>query len=186
MAQKSTEVAPREGQSNVRRYSGGALENPFRRFDRFREEMDRVFDDFGFGRNWLSPRSERSWAPLFSATGQVWAPQVEVTQRNNELFVRADLPGLKREDLKVDLTDDVITIQGERRQEEESERGGVYRSERSYGHFYRTIPLPEGAMTDQAKATFKDGVLEITMPAPPEQVTRGRRLEIKEGSESKK
>jgi HSP20 family protein len=84
------------------------------------------------------------------------------------------------------VTDDSITISGERRQEQEGERGGVYRSERSYGSFCRTIPLPEGAMTDQAKATFTDGVLEITMPAPPEQVTRGRRLEIKEGSEAKK
>jgi len=62
----------------------------------------------------------------------------------------------------------------------------VYRSERSYGGFSRTIRLPEGAMTDQARASFKDGVLEIRMPAPPEQVTRGRRLEIKEGTETKK
>ena len=62
----------------------------------------------------------------------------------------------------------------------------MYRSERTYGSFYRQIPLPEGAMTDQAKASFKDGVLEITMPAPPDQVTRGRRLEIKESSEPKK
>ena len=77
---------------------------------------------------------------------------------------------------------DAITIQGERRSEHQEEREGVYRSERSYGSFYRVVPLPEGAMTDQAKATFNNGVLEITMPAPPEQVTRGRRLEISEGT----
>ena len=96
------------------------------------------------------------------------------------------IPNLWPDDVKVDVTEDAITIHGERRQEQESERGGVYRSERSYGSFYRQIPLPEGAMTDQAKASFKDGVLEITMPAPPDQVTRGRRLEIKESSEPKK
>ena len=88
--------------------------------------------------------------------------------------------------MKVEVTEDAVTIQGERRREHEEERGGVYRSERSYGSFYRAIPLPEGAMTDQAKATFKDGVLEIRMPAPPEQVTRGRRLEISEGEGSAK
>jgi HSP20 family protein len=87
---------------------------------------------------------------------------------------------LKREDVTVDLTDDSVCIQGERKQEREEEREGYYRSERSYGSFCRVIPLPEGAMTDQAKANFKDGVLEITMPAPPE--SKGRRLEIAEGA----
>jgi HSP20 family protein len=109
-----------------------------------------------------------------------------VYQQNNEFVVHADLPGLKKEDVTIDVTDNDLTISGERRQEHETDRGGVYRSERTYGSFYRTIPLPDGAMADQAKATFKDGVLEIRMPAPPEQVTRGRRLEIKDASESKK
>jgi HSP20 family protein len=86
----------------------------------------------------------------------------------------------------VDVREDGITVQGKRRHEQESERSGFYRSERSYGSFFRTIPLPEGVMVDQAKASFTDGVLEITMPAPSEQVTRGRRLEIREGTEAKK
>jgi HSP20 family protein len=84
--------------------------------------------------------------------------------------------------VKVDVTDGAVTIQGERRREREEEQAGVYRSERSYGSFYRAIPLPDGAIADQAKASFNNGVLEITMPAPPEQVNRGRRLEINEGS----
>ena len=90
------------------------------------------------------------------------------------------------DDVKVEVTEDAVTVQGERRREHEEERGGVYRSERSYGSFYRVIPLPDGAIPDQAKATFKDGVLEIRMPAPPDQVTRGRRLDIKEGTDAKK
>jgi HSP20 family protein len=117
---------------------------------------------------------------------ETWAPEVEVSQQNNELVVRADLPGLKKDDIHIDVTDNAITISGERRQEHETERGGIYRSERTYGSFYRVIPLPEGAITDQAKATFTNGVLEVRLPAPPEQVTRGRRLEIKEGTETKK
>jgi HSP20 family protein len=109
-----------------------------------------------------------------------------MSHEKDELVVRVDLPGMKKEDVCVDVTDNNITISGERQAEQETERGGVYRSERSYGSFCRTIPLPEGAITDQAKATFKDGVLEIRMPAPPEQVTRGRRLEISEASERQK
>jgi HSP20 family protein len=113
-------------------------------------------------------------------------PDVEVIHRNNELVVRADLPGLTKDDIKVDVTEDRVTLQGERKREHEEERGGVYRSERSYGSFYREIPLPEGTISEQTKANFKDGVLKITMPAPPEHVHRGRRLEITEETSAKK
>jgi HSP20 family protein len=114
-----------------------------------------------------------------------WAPELDVSQKDNELVIRADLPGMKRDDVHVDVTDSDITISGERRQEEESERGGIYRSERRYGSFCRTIPLPEGAITDQAKASFTNGVLMVRVPAPP-QTIRGRRLEIAETAEAKK
>ncbi len=152
--------------------------SPFQMLERFADEVDRMFSDFGLGRGWSRPG--------FATESFSWAPQIDVSQRNNELVIRADLPGMNKDDVKVDIADDAITIQGERRREHEEERGGWYRTERSYGSFHRTIPLPDGAMTEQAKATFKDGVLEITMPAPPEQVTRGRRLEISEGAEAKK
>jgi HSP20 family protein len=146
--------------------------------ERFADEVERMFADFGIGHS-----RARS-----SATDDTvnWTPDIEVSRNNNELVVRADLPGMNKDDVTVDVTDDAITITGERRREHQEERGGVYRSERSYGSFYRTILLPEGAITDQAKASFKDGVLEIAMPAPPEQVTRGRRLEIADaGAKSK-
>ena len=173
MAEKRTDISTQSSQSVTRRHLGA---NPFRMLERFADEMDRMFGEFGV-------RSS-AW-PSSVAGGVTWSPQIDVSQKNNELVVRADLPGLTKDDVKVDITDDAITIQGERRKEHEEERGGVYRVERSYGSFYRTIPLPDGAMTDQAKASFKDGVLEITMPAPPEQVTRGRRLEITEGATRK-
>jgi len=143
---------------------------PLRMLDRFADEMDRMFDELGLGWN-------RAGSMM---TTLRWTPQIDVSHRNNELVVRADLPGLNKDDIKVDVTEEAITIQGERRREHEEEREGVYRSERSYGHFYRMIPLPEGAKTDQARASFKDGVLEITMPSPAEHATRGRRLEITE------
>ena len=107
-----------------------------------------------------------------------WVPNVDVVQRNNTLVVRAELPGVKPEDVTVEVSDDAITLSGQRREERVEDDGNVYRVERIYGAFFREIPLPEGAIADQAKASFKDGVLEITVPAPPEQVSRGRRLEI--------
>jgi HSP20 family protein len=136
------------------------------------DEMDRMFDDLALGGRWLRP----AWRH----TSTVWAPEVDVFQKNDELRIRADLPGLKRDEVSVEITDDALTIQGERKRESEHEGEGYYRSERSYGSFHRVIPLPQGAITEQAKATFSDGVLEITMPAPP--ASKGRRLEISEGA----
>lgn len=107
-----------------------------------------------------------------------FVPKVDVMQRGNELVVRVDLPGLKAEDMTVEINDSAIAISGVRQQERVDESAGAYLVERSYGTFFREIPLPEGAIADQAKATFADGVLEVTVPAPPEHVTRGRRLEI--------
>jgi HSP20 family protein len=186
MAEKRTDVARNEEKVLARRETVPPGGGPFRMLERFAEEMDRVFSDFGFGRGWLTPRRGLGWPrPLMSRT-EAWIPDVEMLQRNNDLVIRADLPGLSKDDVKVDVTEDAVTIQGEREREHEEEKGGVYRSERSYGSFTRVIALPEGAMTDQAKAIFKDGVLEVTMPAPPESVQRGRRLEITESATQKK
>jgi HSP20 family protein len=184
MAEKKTDIAPREQQPAAARRD--LRFDPIRMMDRFADEMDRAFEDV-FGRGWLTPRLARDWMRSPNR-GEIdtWAPQLEVSHRNNELVIRADLPGLGKDDVKVDVTDDRLTIQGERKREHEEERGGVYRSERSYGSFYREIPLPEGTISDQAKATFKDGVLEITMPAPPEQVRRGRRVEITDPTSTQK
>ena len=81
----------------------------------------------------------------------------------------------------MEVTDDAVTIQGERKSAHEEQREGYFRSERSYGNFCRVIPLPQGAMTEQAKAEFRDGVLQVTMPVPPAS-TKGRRLDISAGT----
>jgi HSP20 family protein len=172
MAEKTSDVATRQPQPMAKR------EQHHSPFETFANEMERLFGDFGFTREWM----RRPWSLRMHRPGEVetWTPQIELSQQNNELVVRADLPGLKKEDVNIDINDEAITVSGERRHESESESGGMYRSERNYGSFYRTIPLPKGAISDQAKATFKDGVLEIRVPAPPEQVTRGRRVEIQD------
>ena len=115
-----------------------------------------------------------------STSPDVWGPDVDVFEKKGQLVVRADLPGLSKEDVKVEITDTELTIEGERQSEKEEEKDGYYRSERSYGSFRRTIPLPEGVKTDRAKATCKDGVLEVTMPTgSPRKKKSGRRLQIK-------
>ena len=156
--------------------------SPFSFMRRFSEEMDRLFEDFGFGRGWLAPSFGRELFPAGSGEfgGATWSPQVEAFEREGKYVVRADLPGLTKDDVKVEVTGDAIIISGERKSEHEEKREGFYRSERSYGSFYRRLPLPEGVKADDAHATFRNGVLEITMPAPQRQ-SRSRRLEIKEG-----
>ncbi|MFS8086965.1 MAG: Hsp20/alpha crystallin family protein [Acidobacteriota bacterium] len=89
-----------------------------------------------------------------------------------------DLPGLGRDDVRVQLADGALTIEGERRAERKENHDGFYRSERSYGKFYRKVSLPEGANTENAKASFRDGVLEVTMPAPKREPKAARKLEI--------
>jgi HSP20 family protein len=152
-------------------------DNPFSFVRRFAEQMDRLFDDFGFGFGGaLSPRIQ-----LGPPSGEGrWAPDVDVFEREGNLVVRADLPGMKREDIEVEIRDNMICVSGERRHEEEKREGGFYRMERGYGSFCRTIPLMEGADVDKAQASFRDGVLEVTVPVP--QARRGRRIEIKEGT----
>lgn len=103
-----------------------------------------------------------------------------MVRRGNDLVVSADLPGLKKEDVNVEIREDQLIRQGERRSETATEREGYYRSERSYGKFFRAIPLPPGVDPAQADAQFRDGVLEIRMPMPQQQQAeeQGRRIEI--------
>jgi HSP20 family protein len=152
--------------------------------DRMTEEMDRVFDrvfgDFGLPRrSWLSRNL------VTPSTGEgLWAPRIEAFQKGDRFFVRAELPGLKKDDVQVELTDEALTIRGERREEREEEREGYFHSEREYGRFQRAIPLPEGVIAESAQASFRDGVLEISMQAPPAETRRSRRLEIQESPDT--
>ena len=160
------------------RGEGLAALSPFSFMRRFTEDMDRLFDDFGFGRGWLAPSlGEFSPSGLSELGRAVWSPQIEVFRRGDELVVRADLPGIRKEDVHVDVQQDQLVIQGERSWEEEGDREGGFRTERYYGSFHRVVPLPQGVNAEQARATYRDGVLEVTMPAPQER-SRGRRLPV--------
>ena len=156
--------------------------NPFGMMRRFTKDMERLFNDF---EEFRFPNFFKDFAPFRMEFDRVeWVPRIEVLHNNGQLMVRADLPGLTKDDVRVELSDDFLTVSGERKEEKEETREGYYRSERSYGSFYRQIPLPEGAKTEDAAATFRNGVLEITMPAPKVE-TATRNLEIKEPTEEK-
>ena len=164
-------------------YGGGFGSGPFSIMRRISDEMDRLFENFGMGRGLFQaePGQGGQWDAGSYGEGapSMWSPHVEVCERNGKLLVEADLPGMKRDDIHVRVEDDEVIIQGERRQGQTSNQGGYYRSERSYGSFYRTIPLPEGTNAESANATFKDGVLEITLPAPKIEERRARPIQIR-------
>jgi HSP20 family protein len=152
--------------------------NPFGMMRRFTKDMERLFEDFGdFGFPGIFPRSFVPFTTEFKDFD--WMPQVEVMKSNGDFMVKADLPGLTKDNVKVELTDEALTISGERKEEKEEKDKDFYRSERSYGRFFRQIPLPEGAKTDKANATFTNGVLEVKIPVA-KMESHARKLEIKE------
>lgn len=140
------------------------------------DDMDRMFESF-FNRGWLRPFREMwpEWA-RFEEGLEFRTPRVDVINRDEEVLVRAELPGVKREDLTVELTGDVLTIRGEQHHEERKEEGDVVRAEIARGAFSRTMTMPGGLDGEHVKAEFKDGVLEVHLPKL--EKTERRRIEI--------
>ena len=101
-----------------------------------------------------------------------WIPAMDLVQTESSYVLKADLPGLSESDVNIELDDNVLTISGERKAEHTDRKAGYYRVERSYGSFRRSLTLPEGVDADAVKATFENGVLEITVPKPAHQAPR--------------
>jgi HSP20 family protein len=159
--------------------------SPFAFIRRFAEELDRLVDDFGVEHEVHMPRLfSRGHEMLRRGAGLVeaeWSPRVDVVEREGKLIIRAELPGLTKDDIKVDVTGDAIAIEGERKHEAKEERGGYSYRECSYGRFFRSIPLPEGADASEAAAEFRNGMLEVTIPTPRRPAPSSRRIEVREG-----
>jgi len=151
---------------------------PFSLMRRLTDDIDRLFENFGMGRSFFPTDFWQGGGVGREGSMGAWAPRIEMGEKDGKVCILADLPGVKKEDLNIHVDEDSVTIEGERRQERTIDERGYYQSERSYGSFYRQIPLPQGAQTDAATAEFKDGVLQIEIPAP--QTSRGRKLEIKD------
>ena len=116
-------------------------------------DFDRLFGDFGV----RLPQIDR-------LPEVAWMPELEVFERDGRFIVRADLPGMKREDVKVNVQEGMLILEGERKVENEVTKDQFHRTERTYGTFFRSLQVPEGAKLDMTAATFKDGVLEVSMP----------------------
>jgi HSP20 family protein len=146
------------------------------------DDLDRLFEEFAF-RGGETSTGRRDMQRRSSGREAFWAPDVDVLEREGKLVVRADLPGLSKDDVRVEVQDGALVIEGERRQEREVERSGTYRAERIYGAFSRVIPLPEGVDPDTAEAHFENGVLEVSLRTS-EEKARGKRIEIQEGKQA--
>jgi HSP20 family protein len=152
--------------------SNRGARDPFAILRQMTTGLDRAFDD------WPSFR--------FPSFGQVatesiaWSPKIDVCEKDNRLVTRVDLPGMKKEDVSVEVTDGHLALSGERKRESEEKKDNFYRSEREYGSFYRAVPLPEGVKLEDVKATFADGVLEVSVPLPARPDANVRRVQIEE------
>ena len=150
----------------------------WRPFETLRKEVDRLFDDFGDD-FWRRPfRSlaglERSWAQKFVA-----APPADVVETDKAYEITAELPGIDQKNIEVNVANGGITIRGEKKQETEEKNKDYYVSERRYGSFERYFSLPEGVDADKIEATFKNGVLKVTLPKTAEAQKPAKRIEVK-------
>lgn len=153
-------------------------DDPFAHLRRLTSDMARLFD--------LAPARVPAREPRLVGEA-AWIPSIDVFEKNGTLTIRADLPGLTKDEVTVEVADEAIVLKGERRKEIEEEKEGLYRLERAYGSFYRTVPLPEDVKPEDVKATFTNGVLEVTAPLPPAtQAPKARRVEIQEPHGEKK
>jgi HSP20 family protein len=137
---------------------------PARGLDSVQSDLDRMFDAF-FGTRRANG-------------GYRWAPAMDLVETDDHLVVKADLPGLDKDDVEIEVSDRVLTISGERKTEHEEREGGYYRVERAYGSFSRSLSLPEGVDADKVEAEFDKGVLEVRVPKPSER--KPHRVEIGE------
>ena len=134
--------------------------------------MFRDFDPWLETRGWFPPALRKSFGEF------PWMPALEMTERDRTLLITVDLPGLKKEDVKIEVTHDELTIEGERKLEKEEKAEGLYRTERAYGQFFRRIAIPEHVKAENAAAAFKNGVLEIEMPTIPVPEVKKRTVDI--------
>lgn len=143
--------------------------SPLKELEEMRKDMDRLFEEFfapvARRRRWLKPEG-------------VVVPDIEMYDRKNEIVLKAELPGVKKEDIELTITKDSITLKGEVKREEEVKEEDYYACERSYGSFARTIAIPVEVDSEKAKASFKNGVLEIVIPKKEEAKPKEIKIEV--------
>jgi HSP20 family protein len=141
--------------------------DPAREIDTLQGSMNQLFDRFFEGQTGNGSVARR------------WIPAMDLVETEDNLVLRADLPGMSEDDLNIEIKDGVLTVSGERKAEHEEKGEGFHRVERSFGSFSRSLSLPDGAQADRVAADFKDGVLEVRIPKPEE--TKPTRVAIGKG-----
>jgi HSP20 family protein len=126
---------------------------PFRDMMNIQDEVNRLFDDF-LGR----PLLRTEWSE------EVWSPSVDISETEDKVIIKAEMPGLNKDEVKISLQDNTLTLMGEKKQEKVEKDANYHRVERSYGVFNRSFTLPTSVKSDKIKATYKDGILSITLP----------------------
>ena len=133
---------------------------PFAEMARWERDMERRFGNLLSGR-FQSLFDERSWP---GSNLELTEPAIDMYEENDQIVVKAEMPGLSKDDIQISVTDNILTIKGEKKKEEEDRGKDYYRSERAYGAFIRTLPLPAEINADKVQAIFKNGLLEIRLP----------------------
>lgn len=127
--------------------------NPFRGLVSVPQDVDRLFEEF-FG---SFPMELNGWSGI-------WSPTVDVSEDSDNIYFTIEIPGMSKEDLKVTMQDNLLTIRGEKKMEMERKEANLHRVERSYGSFVRSFSVPSGVVADRIKAQYQDGLLKITLP----------------------
>ena len=153
--------------------------DPFALLRQMTTELDRAFDEPFFGLRWPA-------LGTLDIAPSTWAPRVDVFERDGRLITKVDLPGVKKEDVTVQVTDGHLALSGERKQESAETKDNVYRTEREYGSFSRVVPLPQGVKLEDVQATFAEGVLEVSIPIPTQPEAKVRKVEIQEPGKASK
>ncbi len=141
--------------------------DPWRDVLSLRDEIDRLFEDF-----FPVKSSERR-----DYLSEVWAPAIDIYETKDDVVVKAELPGMSKEDIKINIVDNSLIIEGEKKQEKEVKEENYYRVERRYGAFRRVVEIPVPVKTENVEATYKDGVLEIKLPKKEE--AKPKEIEVK-------
>jgi len=164
--------------------AGAATSQPseWRPFESLRREVDRLFEEFD--RNlWRFPSGRSTFeTEPFWRRGMTWAgaPAVDIAEKEKTYEITAELPGMDESNIEVKLSNGMLTINGEKKEEKEEKRRNYYLSERRYGSFQRSFRVPEGVDADKIDATFKKGVLTVTLPKSPEALKKEKKIAIKQ------
>ena len=181
MAEAATKLPVRTEEKKVEEKANAT--QAWRPFESLRQEVDRLFEDFDRG-SWLSPfrRSVFDVEPLWGRELKLTAtPAVDIFEKDNAYVVTAELPGMDEKNIEVKLDNGGLTIKGEKQEEKEEKRKGYHLQERRFGSFERYFAVPEGVDTDKIDASFKKGVLTVTLPKKPEAQKPAKKIDVKAG-----